>query len=134
MSRAKIQRFGCLVKLGAELGSKGHNGREKVRSRVSTSGGTLVACCETNPIQNSSAVLTRYLTSILSPHRSSCSLRSSRSVLKLHLPCLKTRLWGDRAFSVAAPHLLNNLPFVNRAAPSVNSFKSLLKHTYFHSS
>ncbi len=58
------------------------------------------------------------------------NLRSSRDVLKLDVPCSKW-LWGDRAFSLAAPHLWNHLPYKIRAAPSVNIFKSLLKTHLF---
>ena len=72
----------------------------------------------------------RYLTSLLSPHKPPHNLRSSRDVLKLNVPCCK-RLWGDRAFSVAAPHLWNHLQDEIRAAPSVNIFKSLLKAHLF---
>ncbi len=72
----------------------------------------------------------RYLTSLLSPHKLPRNLRSSRDVLKFNVLCSK-RLWGDRAFSVAAPHLWNYLPFEIRAAPSVNIFKSILKTHLF---
>ncbi len=59
---------------------------------------------------------------LLSPHKPSCSLRWRRDVLKLYVQCSK-RLWGDHAFSLAAPHVWNNLPFKIRAASSVNIFK-----------
>ncbi len=86
-------------------------GRKKY-DHVSTSEGTASAArCETNPIQNSllcyhclNGSAPRCLTSLLSPHKPSRSLRSNRDVLKLHVPCSQ-RLWGDRAFSVAAPHM-----------------------------
>ncbi len=71
----------------------------------------------------------QYLTFLLSPHKSSLSLRSSRDVLKLHVPCSK-RLWDDLAFCIAAPPLWNNLPFKIRAAPSVNIFKSIKTHLF----
>ncbi len=72
----------------------------------------------------------QYLTSLLSAHKPPRNLRSSRDVLKLNVPCSK-RLWGDRAFSVAAPQPWNHLPYEIRAAPSVNIFKSLLKTHLF---
>ncbi len=50
-----------------------------------------------------------YLTSLLSPHKPPLNLRSGRDVLNLNVPCSK-RLWGDRAFSVAALQLWNH-PF-----------------------
>ncbi len=37
-------------------------------------------------------------------------------------------IWGDRVFSVAAPHLWNNLPLGIRAAPSDNIF-NIIKNT-----
>ncbi len=50
--------------------------------------------------------------------------------VKLNIPCSKL-LWGDRAFSVAANHLWNHLPYEIMAAPSVNIFKPLLKTHLF---
>jgi len=38
---------------------------------------------------------------------------------------------GDRAFSVAAPRLWNALPLTVRAAPTLASFKKLLKTHLF---
>jgi len=46
----------------------------------------------------------------------------------LTVPRLKLK--GDRAFSVAAPRLWNDLPEHLRLSPTVDNFKSLIK-TYF---
>ena len=46
------------------------------------------------------------------------------------LPRTRTR-YGDRAFSVIAPTIWNNLPTHIRDAPSLDSFKSLLKTHLF---
>ena len=42
-----------------------------------------------------------------------------------------SRSWGDRAFSVAAPRIWNNLPNFIRSCSSIESFKSLLKKHFF---
>jgi len=60
-------------------------------------------------------------------------LRSLRSADQLLLAVPRTRLKnrGDRAFSVVAPRLWNDLPICVRVAPSVETFKSRLKtHLY----
>ena len=64
------------------------------------------------------------------PRPGSVTTRSSHHGLNLKVP--KTRKCaGDRAYSVAAPRLWNNLPFHIRNAPSVGSFKTLLKTHLF---
>ncbi len=66
------------------------------------------------------------------PHKPPRNLRLRTDVLKLNVPCSKWLWgWGDRAFSVAAPQLWSHVPYENRAAPSVNIFKSLLKTHLF---
>ena len=64
------------------------------------------------------------------PRPGSITTRSSHHGLNLKVP--KTRKCaGDRAYSVAAPRLWNNLPLHIRNAPSVASFKTLLKTHLF---
>lgn len=58
-------------------------------------------------------------------------LRSSNSG-QLSIPRTKLRTFGDRAFSVAAPTLWNSLPTELRNAPTLDSFKKLLKTHLFH--
>ena len=59
------------------------------------------------------------------------SLRSEdKKLLKVPRSYLVTR--GDRAFSVAAPQLWNDLPLKIRTAPDLQTFKTLLKTHYCH--
>ncbi len=55
----------------------------------------------------------------------------SNSSLKLTVPRTRLKLKGDRAFSVAAPQLWNNLPSYIRSAPTYADFKFLLKTYLF---
>lgn len=72
----------------------------------------------------------QYITDLL--HRKcSRSLRSSNKLM-LTVPRSRLKLKGDRAFSVAAPRLWNDLPEHLRLSSTVDSFKSSLK-TYFFS-
>ncbi len=72
-----------------------------------------------------------YLSELLHPYTPSRCLRSSDQNLLLVLQSrLKRR--GDRAFSVVGPRLWNSLPLDIRLAPSLSTFKSLLK-TYLFS-
>ncbi len=57
---------------------------------------------------------------------------SSADQLLLEVPRSKRKLGGDRAFSVAAPKLWNDLPLHIRQAPSLSVFKTSLK-THFNS-
>ena len=52
-------------------------------------------------------------------------------VIVLQLMCKITITYGDRAFSVAAPRLWNQLPLHIKNSESVNQFKSLLKTHLF---
>lgn len=72
-----------------------------------------------------------YITDLLQPHSVPRSLRSSNKGL-LHIPRSHLKQKGDRAFSVAAPRLWNQLPSDIRSAPSISAFKSSLK-TYLYS-
>ncbi len=74
-----------------------------------------------------------YLTYLLlPPPKMTWNLCWNMVMLELNVPRFK-RLWDDRALSVAAPHLWNNLPYKIGATHS-NTFKSLLKIHVFHSS
>ena len=81
-----------------------------------------------------------YLNSLVSFRSTSSSTTSRRlrsaSIAHLQLspgPRTRTR-YGDRAFSALAPTLWNNLPTHIRDAPSLDSFKSLLKTHLFNQS
>ncbi len=70
-----------------------------------------------------------YISDLLFYCNASRELRSNSS-LQLTVPRTRLKLKGDRAFSVAAPQLWNNLPSYIRSAPTYADFKSLLK-TYY---
>ena len=71
-----------------------------------------------------------YLCSLLQEYKPGRSLRSSSQyLLKEKKGRLKT--YGDRAFSVAAPHLWNALPVELRSCRSVDCFKKSLKTFLF---
>ena len=72
-----------------------------------------------------------YLSELLHPYASTRSLRSANQLL-LEIPRTKRKLRGDRAFSVAAPTLWNELPLHVRQASSLSIFKTRLK-THFYS-
>ena len=65
-----------------------------------------------------------------------CPSRNLRSSSKLLLTTKKTNTvnYGDRAFSICAPKLWNNLPLHIRRAKSLSSFKSQLKTHLFNNS
>ena len=71
-----------------------------------------------------------YLCDILQPYRPARSLRSSSYGL-LVIPRARTSTYGDRAFSIAAPRLWNDLPEDIRNADCLSSFKCLLKTHLF---
>jgi len=72
-----------------------------------------------------------YISDLLSTHHN--AVRNLRSSSSLQLTVSRTRLKskGDRAFSVAAPQLWNNLPLYIKSAPTCTDFKSLLKTHLF---
>ncbi len=72
----------------------------------------------------------KYLSSLLTYYQSPRSLRSSNNKL-LKIPSTNKKSMGDRAFSVFGPKIWNNLPLEIRSAPSVNSFKKLIKTYLF---
>ena len=72
-----------------------------------------------------------YLSQLLTRHSSSRTLRSnSRNEIYLHQPLSNTAYYGDRAFSICAPHLWNALPSYLQSVTTFQAFKSGLK-TYF---
>ncbi len=71
-----------------------------------------------------------YLHDLLSVHTPGRALRSANQNI-LVVPRTRLRTYGDRAFSVAAPKLWNNLPLQLRRAPSTTTFKRQLKTHLF---
>ena len=74
-----------------------------------------------------------YLSDFLDTYRPSRNLRSSGKHL-LTTKKTNTVNYGDRAFSVCAPKLWNNLPIHIRQAKSLSSFKSQLNTHIFNNS
>ena len=74
----------------------------------------------------------KYLSDSLTWHNPKRSLRSSNSLL-LNIPKTRLKTYGDRAFSVAAPRLWNDLPLRIRQSSSTNIFKTNLKTYLFKS-
>ena len=68
----------------------------------------------------------KYLSDCLQTLPSS-RLRRSMYQNLLVIPRARTKTYGDRAFSVAAPRLWNNLPVTIRSCDTLSSFKSSLK-------
>ena len=71
-----------------------------------------------------------YITELLSYRTCSRSLRSTDQKL-LALPKSRLKTYGDRAFSVAAPKLWNELPLDLRSLDTINLFKKHLKTDLF---
>ena len=145
----------CLIYAIANLqsyrgGSEGSIGREKVWSSVSASKrAALVGGSETNPVQNCSGVLLLpewqcpsapgFFTSPppLPPQTAMQPSREQGCVLELNVPYRVLQwLCGDHAFSVAAPHLWSNLPYVHDES-GLHLWLTVLspywRHIYFHS-
>jgi len=72
-----------------------------------------------------------YIVDLLGVYKSGRTLRSSNQLL-LTVPYSKKKTRGDRAFSVAAPKLWNNLPANIRQAQTIEIFKSHLKTYLFN--
>ena len=66
-----------------------------------------------------------YISDLLQPYKSLRILRSTSSSF-LCVP-RSNNSWGDRAFSVAAPHLWNSLPTQTKTSNSIPNFKKSLK-------
>ena len=71
-----------------------------------------------------------YLSDLINVHEPLRTTRSS-STIKLFEPSYKQEHYGERAFSVAAPKLWNELPEILRQAPNLSLFKSQLKTHLF---
>ena len=71
-----------------------------------------------------------YLHDLLTPHELPRELRST-STGNLKVPRSRTTSYGDRAFSVSAPQLWNELPPDVRNAPTLSIFKTRLKTHLF---
>ena len=72
-----------------------------------------------------------YIRNMLQPSRKVRTLRSS-DLDQLNVPRVRTAV-GSRAFSVAAPRLLNELPLDIRSAKTQISFRKKLKTFFFWS-
>ena len=72
-----------------------------------------------------------YLSELIQPYKNQRNLRSNNQYL-LRVPKSRTTTFGDRAFSVCAPKLWNNLPTDVKSSPSIDIFKKKLK-TYLFS-
>ena len=72
-----------------------------------------------------------YLSELIQPYKNQRNLRSNNQYL-LRVPKSTTTTFGDRAFSVCAPKLWNNLPSDVKSSPSIDIFKKKLK-TYLFS-
>ena len=72
-----------------------------------------------------------YIADLLEIHVPPRLLRSSSNGVTLTVPRARTKTYGDRAFSVAAPALWNSLPADIRAASSDGMFKKRLKTYLF---
>lgn len=71
-----------------------------------------------------------YLCEIIHPYVPARTLRSQQQSL-LQVPRTHTQFYGERSLSYYGPTLWNNLPLNTRNAPTVDSFKSLLKTFMF---
>ena len=74
-----------------------------------------------------------YIQSMLKPYVPSRPLRSASQKL-LVIPSSRTKTYGERAFSVAAPTMWKSLPEYIRQSPSLHVFKSNLKTFLFKQS
>ena len=74
-----------------------------------------------------------YIKDLIKPYSNSRHLRSTNKHL-LHIPKTRTKTFGDRSFSSAAPTLWNNLPHHLRTINNINVFKKNLKTFLFHAS
>ncbi len=75
----------------------------------------------------------QYLADLLVPYNCSRQLRSSNKSL-LKVPTTKTKTFGSRAFTYAAPTVWNELPENIKKSNNVESFKKMLKSHYFKKS
>ena len=73
----------------------------------------------------------RYLADLLSVYTPSRNLRSIADTRLLRVPRVRTKTFGHRSFSFAAPTIWNSLPFEIRHLKSTSSFKTALKTHLF---
>lgn len=73
-----------------------------------------------------------YLSDLVTPYRPTRALRSAEQ-LRLNEQSARTKFYGDRRFSVAAPKLWNNLPVGIRKCATLRHFKVSLKTHLFKS-
>ena len=93
-----------------------------IRKRIQFKSLTLTYKCLNNQAPT-------YLSDLLVPRQSSYNTRSSQHLL-LHVPRTYKSV-GDRAFSLCAPKLWNNLPHYLQQCQSLNTFKKSLKSHLF---
>ena len=66
-----------------------------------------------------------YIHDMLNIYKPSRNLRSANRYLLQEIK--SNRTWGDRSFSIAAPHLWNQLPLHIKTSTSIHSFKTSIK-------
>ncbi len=66
-----------------------------------------------------------YILDMLNIYKPCRNLRSGKKCLLQEVK--SNRTWGDRSFSVAAPHLWNQLPLYIKTSNNIHSFKKSLK-------
>lgn len=74
-----------------------------------------------------------YLTNLLTPYRTVERKTRSSEANFLQIPDTRTKTFGDRAFSWAAPTLWNKLPVKLRKMDNLEGFKSAIKTVLFSS-
>ena len=74
-----------------------------------------------------------YLSDLLRVYSPSRQLRSSSDSITLRIPHIRTKTFGHRSFSHAAPSVWNSLPHEIRHIQSANAFKTALKTHLFKS-
>ena len=84
-----------------------------------------------NAFNNSSLVYIAQLLSVYTPSR---CLHSSSYTCTLHIPFIKTKSFGQRAFSFTGPTQWNLLPYGLQHSESSPAFKTALKTHLFRSS
>ena len=73
----------------------------------------------------------KYISDMLMYNQSSYHTRASTDPLRLYIPKTSKHTFADRAFSVAAPKLWNNIPLDIRVSKTIESFKQRLKTYLF---
>ena len=68
---------------------------------------------------------------MLKYNESSYKTRAADDPLRLYIPKTTHHIFADRAFSVTAPKLWNNIPLTIRSSKNMESFKKGLKTHLF---